>query len=155
MTRTAIILFAIMLFVTWYVHVINRAGLGSGARSHRFASDTAFTATVSGALYVIIVTWSLFGSYMRHVRGQANGFIAVLGPPFLSWTASCIVAFITGVLLAEFYCLADERAFRREVKKRMATKAPEESRESAPLDEVQQYSRVRWWPAGSQDILGG
>ena len=146
MTRTAIVLFAIVLFVSWYVHVVNRASNGIGFHMNRLWRDIAFTATVSGALYVLIVTWALLGVYFRHVRGQPVGFFDVLVPPLLWWSVSCLAAFVVGVVLAESYCFADEHTFRLQARRHLASAAPD-----AVTHEPPPYSRGRWWPAG--DVL--
>ena len=148
MTRTAIILFAITLFVTWYVHVVNRAGNGEGFRPDRLGSDVAFTATVSGALFLLIVTWAVVGVYVRHVRGKGNSAVAVLGPPLLWWTASCLSAFVVGVLLAEWYCVIDEHVFRHEARRYLAHAEVDSATQERPI-----YARERWWPADAQQLV--
>jgi hypothetical protein len=147
--RTALLLFAITLFVAWYVHVVNRAANGAGFRRDRLASDVAFTATVTGALYVLLVTWALVGVYVRHVRGLGVGIVGVLLPPLLWWTASALAAFIVGVALAELYCLFDEYVFEREARRSMAVASPDRSRQGG------RYSRARWWPANNQRHVSG
>jgi hypothetical protein len=145
-TRTAIILFAIVLFVSWYVHVVNRASNGIGFHAERLWRDVAFTATVSGALYVLIVTWALLGVYFRHVRGLPVGFFEVLVPPFLGWSLSCLAGGVVGVVLAESYCIADEQMFRLQARRHLASASRNGKTSEQPI-----YSRGRWWPAG--DVL--
>jgi hypothetical protein len=139
----------ITLFVAWYVHVVNRAANGAGFRRDRLASDSAFTATVTGALYVLLVTWALVGVYVRHVRGQNAGVVEILLPPLLWWTASAIAAFIVGVALAELYCLIDEFVFEREARRSVVVVSPDPSRQQG------RYSRGRWWPANHQRHVSG
>ncbi|MEO6529255.1 MAG: hypothetical protein ABIP93_21735 [Gemmatimonadaceae bacterium] len=143
MLRTALLLFAITVFVAWYVHAVNRAASGAGFHRERLASDVAFTATVTAALYVLLVTWALVGVYVRHVRGLGVGILGVLLLPFVWWTVSAILALFVGVVLAEVYCLVDEYFFERESRRSMATASPDTSRE-------QHHSRARWWPASNQ-----
>ncbi|MDB4884364.1 MAG: hypothetical protein JWL95_3130 [Gemmatimonadetes bacterium] len=147
MIRTAIALFAITLFVSWYVHVVNRTGNGT-FRAARFSSDVAFSATVTGAVFVLLVTWALVGVYLRHVRGLPVGMFRVLGPPFVVWTACCVVAFAIGVVLAEGYYLADEQAFKRETRRHHARATRDTESQEVPV-----YSRGRWWPAGGQQLV--
>jgi hypothetical protein len=147
--RTAIILFGVILFVTWYVHVVNRASNGLGFQMDQLRRGAAFTGTVSGAVSVMIVTWALVGVYMRHVRGLPVGFFTILWPPFLWWSVSCLAAFVVGVVLAETYCVLDERAFQWQARRHLASAAPD-----AVTREPPRYSRGRWWPAGEQLVSG-
>jgi hypothetical protein len=151
--RTAIVLFAIVLFVAWYVHVVNRADGGTGFKLDRFLSELAFTATVTGALFVLLVTWALVGVYVRHVRGLPVGIISVLGPPLFWWTVSCVAAFFIGVVLAEWYAIIDEIAFERQARRHLAAAEArtDVASDSAPREQPH-YTRVRWWPAGSRQL---
>lgn len=148
MLRTAIIQSLIVLFVTWYVHVVNRTVNGAGFRRERLLSDLAYTATVSGALIVLLVTWRLVGVYIWHVRDQSVGIIGVLGPPLVVWTACNLAAFVCGVALAEAYCLADKSAFRREARRHLAR-----AMRDAAAREESSYARVRWWPATRERLV--
>lgn len=142
MIRTAILLSSIILFVTWYIHVINRASKGFGFRRNELPGDVAYSGMAAGGLFVLIVSWALAGVSAWHVRGREVSAIRVLGPPLLIWTACCVVAFLLGVALAEGYCALEESVFRRQ-RKRHLTKASR-----ASLDHAQAiYSRRRWWPA--------
>ena len=146
--RTAIILSSVTLFVTWYVHVINRTVSGSDLRRERFLQDVAYTAAVSGALFVLLVTWALVGSYIWHVRGQDVGIVSVLGRPLLILTACNLAAFAVGVALAEAYCLADSHAFQRESRRYVARAVRD-----AATHEQTHYARVRWWPATRERLI--
>jgi len=146
--RTAIILSSITLFVTWYAHVINRTVDGSDVRRERFLKDLVYTATISGALFVLLVTWAMVGSCIWHVRGQSVGIVSVLGPPLLALIGFNLMAFAVGVALAELYCLADRQAFQRQTR-RHVTRA---TTDAAPRDE-QYYARERWWPASRERLM--
>ena len=148
MLRTAIILSSITLFVTWYAHVINRTVSGSDFRRDRFLQDLAYTATVAGALTVLLVTWALVGSYIWHVRGQNVGIVSVLGRPLLVLTAVNFAAFAVGVALAEAFCLADTHAFQRESRRYLA-----QAKRDATAREQNHYARVRWWPATREQLI--
>jgi hypothetical protein len=146
--RTAIILSSITLFVAWYVHVVNRTLNGADFRRDGLLRDVAYSATVVGALYVLLVTWALVGVYAWHVRTQPVRIVSVLGPPLLLWTALSVVAFAIGVVLAEVYCLADTSAFRRETGRYLARAVRDEStRAQSP------YVRARWWPASKELLM--
>jgi hypothetical protein len=145
--RTAIILSSITLFVTWYVHVVNRTSNSTDFRRERLLKDVAYSATIAGALYVLLVTWALAGTYVWHVRSRPVGIFSVLGPPLVIWTAFTLAAFAIGVALAEIYCLADTRAFRRETERHLRRAVRDgATRAQSP------YSRARWWPA-SRELL--
>ena len=149
MIRTAIILSSVTLFVAWYVHVVNRTAVGADFKRERLLKDVAFTAAVAGALDVLLVTWALVGVYVWHMRGRAVS-IFVLGPPLLIWTTCILAAFAIGVALAEAYCVADERAFRRETERHLA-RAMREGVSHAQRD----YQRARWWPASRELLTSG
>jgi hypothetical protein len=146
--RTAVILSSITLFVAWYVHVVNRTSNGADFRRERLLKDVAYSATVAGALYVLLVTWALVGVYAWHVRSRPVGILSVLGPPLVLWTAFSLAAFAIGVALAEVYCLADMRAFRRETRRRLTRAVRDEAERAQPP-----YERARWWPASRERLM--
>jgi hypothetical protein len=145
--RTAIILSSITLFVTWYVHVVNRSVPGTDTGRKRLLRDVSFTAAISGALYVVLMTWALIGTYVWHVRARPVGIISVLGLPLVIWTACNVAAFALGVAIAEAYCMADNRAFRRESRQYRTRAVRDDTR-----DEVH-YARARWWPASNERLV--
>jgi hypothetical protein len=145
--RTAIILSSITLFVTWYVHTVNRASKGSGLRWEELPGNLAYAGVAAGGLFVLLVSWALAGVYAWHVRGRRVSAVGVLGPPLLRWTAFCVAAFLLGVVLAEAYCAADEYAFKRQ-SRRYRTKADNDS----AFGDGQRYTRHRWWPASGEQL---
>jgi hypothetical protein len=59
-----------------------------------------------------------------------------------------VAALVVGVPLAEAYCVADERAFRREARAAHAAPAA-----GGTADDTTFYSRTRWWPGDAQILV--
>ena len=144
MPRTAAIAFPFVLALAWYVHVTNRAGDGPGLQWGRIPQNVSYTAALTGTAYALFVLVALIVLYFTRIRGQTNGGALILSA-LGHLSAAFVVALVLGVALAEVFCLADERAFQRELRAHQAAAQP---------GKEEMYSRQRWWPANSQALVG-
>ena len=148
MPRAAAVGFALALCVAWYVHVVNRAGNGPGLQWSRIPIDGRMTATVTAVLYGAAVLVFLLALYATRLRALPSGRGRVLLSTSGWLAAAFALAVPVGVALAEWYCLADERAFLRETRAFLARAAPDPVTHAPPL-----YTRRRWWPGDAQDLV--
>ncbi len=137
--------FPATLFFAWVVHVILRAGNGPGLQWSRIPDNATVTAAITGVPYLAFVLVALLVLYVTRVRGRPAGSGRTLRAALIGFAAAYVGAVSAGIALAEWYCVVDERAFRRETQERSAAIAA--TREPAS------YSRLRWWPGNAQTLV--
>jgi hypothetical protein len=149
MPRTTAIALPLTLFLAWYVHVVNRAGNGPGLQWSRIPGDAAFTAAITGVVYVAFVLVALTVLYFTRIRGHPTSGGALVVSALGRFVGAYLVAVVVGIALAEWYCVADERAFERENARHIAA-----ARAGSGVEEIPLYSRPRWWPGSAQLLVG-
>lgn len=141
MNRTAAVAFPITLLLAWAFYVITRGGNGPGLKWDRVPNNVSFSAGMTGVAYVIFMIIALTVLYFQRVRGSSASAMSVMTPALTRFAVVYVGAVAAGCALGELYALADERAFRRETAKFMATVKPDSASGIYPL-----YSRYRWRP---------
>src|SRR5215212_9007795 len=114
MPWTTAVALPLTLFLAWYVHVVNRAGNGPGLQWNRIPGDAAFSAAITGVVYVAFVLVALAVLYVTRIRGHPTaGGGALVVSALGRFVGAYLLAVVVGTALAEWYCVADERAFER------------------------------------------
>lgn len=148
MNKTAAIVFPITLFLAWMTYVVTRTGSGPGLKWDRVPDHLSFTFTMVGVAYLIFVVISGIVLYFTQIRGASVNATSVLGPAFVRLLLVFVIAVPLGSALGELYACAEERAFKGETERFMATAKPEPITGDMPL-----YSRKRWWPGSQQQLV--
>lgn len=147
LTRTAAIALPITAFLAWWMYVVTRAGSGPGLKWDRVTDHVYFAVSIVGSLYLVFVIVALSVLYFTRIRGGTDSAMSLMIPALIRFVVVFVFAIAGGSTLGEIFVLADERAFRKETARFMATAKPEPITGDLPL-----YSRKRWWP-GSSNIL--
>ncbi|MEP6763220.1 MAG: hypothetical protein ABJB66_02860 [Gemmatimonadaceae bacterium] len=148
LNRTTLIAFPIALFLAWWMYVVTRAGNGPGFQMSRVSNNAMFAVSILGVVYLVFVVIALFVLYFGNVRGQNVSAGSVLMPALVKFAVCFVLAIALSIPMGEWFCSADERAFRNETQAFLKTAEP-----NSVTHDLRLYSRVRWWPASSQQLV--